>query len=231
MPSRRWNVSLHQKSTKQCCQGLAAVNPTTGEPKATSTHPGLLYAPAFGSRSSLSHQSYNHGMKKWMLPLGIFVVLGAVYWLWPRHDFKMPPPSELQAVFPGRSRQILENSQQFTLISLAPLPYFEPKAKDYWHGFRVLGQTVVTNQDQRADLIAALYDSMAGEGATKACFSPRHGIRAVRDGNPIDLVICFSCGLMKVYTPYGQAEGGVTKPSQKYFDRALRQAGVELPNR
>lgn len=125
--------------------------------------------------------------KKRVLSAVMIGGVGAAYLLWPSRSFKMPSQAHLQAAFPRDSRQILEESQQFTLISIKPsIGYDKPKAPDYWHGFQVLGQTVITNPQEKTHLIAALYDSMAREDGAAACFNPRHGIRAVRDGKTVD---------------------------------------------
>jgi hypothetical protein len=159
--------------------------------------------------------------------------VGATYLIWsqaprPQRSFKMPDATALVKAFPGNSRDILEHSQQFFLISVNPQMVFDPDAQDLFHGFHVIGKTLVTDPVARAGLIAALYDSMATSQGAAACFNPRHGIRAMRNGRVVDIAICFHCGQIQVYADGKQGSGDAAKATQPYFDAALQRAGVPL---
>jgi hypothetical protein len=67
------------------------------------------------------------------------------------------------------------------------------------------------------------------DGRVAACFNPRHGIRASREGKTIDLVICFECLQVYVYAEEGRQGSFLTTSSpQPVFDQVLREAGVPL---
>ena len=69
------------------------------------------------------------------------------------------------------------------------------------------------------------------EGNVPACFRPRHGIHATRGQKVVDLLVCFECSQVEVYS------GGSDQPSlglrtsgspEPVFDKALRDAGIPL---
>ncbi|TWU48526.1 hypothetical protein Poly51_44260 [Rubripirellula tenax] len=71
----------------------------------------------------------------------------------------------------------LRGGTQFKLLSL-DTNYFDRKQRpSVFHNFNVLGATSVSPTDQ-AKLVDALIASvLENDGATGACFNPRHGIR------------------------------------------------------
>jgi hypothetical protein len=130
---------------------------------------------------------------------------------------------------PEGARAALEEADQFELLSLDPNPQPE-KSGDDFRGWKVLGRTPVGDSDTRKELVAALTKG-AGEsdGMVAGCFNPRHGIRATREGEAVDLVICFECLQVQVYAGAGRAGSFLTTRSpQPVFDRVLREAGVPL---
>ncbi len=54
---------------------------------------------------------------------------------------------------PVRAKEILHKAEEFELLSLDP-DWSKPKAKDDFHGHRVLGKTVVKDQDVRKKILA-----------------------------------------------------------------------------
>src|SRR5215471_6799008 len=101
-------------------------------------------------------------------------------------------------------KDILENAT-FELYSL------DPAKEDYdkgFHGYAVLGKTVVKDADVRKKMIASLYKAIAENDGTAAdCFVPRHGIRATHKAQSVDVLSCVPEAL---------------------FDKVLKEAGVPL---
>ena len=130
---------------------------------------------------------------------------------------------------PGVLRD-LEKADEFVLYSLDPRRQAE-EPKDGFHGWLVLGRTQITDAGARKKLVAALEQGVREhDGSIAHCFNPRHGIRATRAGKSVDLVICFECFQVEVFTA-GQPDKGflVSASPQQVFDEALRQADIPLP--
>ena len=133
---------------------------------------------------------------------------------------------------PDPARTVLEKAQRIEVLSLG---VSRERSKHDYHGRTVLGRTTVRDADTRRRVMAALnkgieeYDGTAAEG-----FKPRHGIRARYDGKTVDLVICFECLSMQVFTRH--EKGNVlTKDSvlttaspAAIFDEVLKDATVPL---
>ena len=141
-----------------------------------------------------------------------------------------PTPKRLS----DASRQILDTSEQFVLLSLEPVYPNQPStdAPEKFHAYPVLGRVEIKDAKQKAELLGALYKGVAdSDGAVAACFNPRHGIRAVNGTNWIELVICFECAYMQ---EYGSASGDgatTTKSPTETFNRTLKQAGLPITTR
>ncbi|MCD6051483.1 MAG: hypothetical protein K0Q55_2892, partial [Verrucomicrobia bacterium] len=102
---------------------------------------------------------------------------------------------------------VLDAPDSFYLYSLHPEPaaFRRPqtpqeatnvvsKLGEEYHGFEILGRAEVVDPVQRRELVDALKRGVSeGKGPAPSCFSPRHGIRAVKGGVTVDLVICFEC--------------------------------------
>lgn len=172
-----------------------------------------------------------------ILALGTLLIIGGVLTL---HNHKITLPAqrlitsqEWQADFPGDTKQVLEQSQHFTLLSLDPKGEELGGSPDppIFHGYHVIGQTQV-NLQVKSKLIATLYDGMAvNPAAFASCFSPRHGIHAVLGNKPVDLVICFHCQQFLVYPGQKDHAVFVSKSAQPTFDQALTDARVPLSPR
>jgi hypothetical protein len=118
----------------------------------------------------------------------------------------------------------LRTADTFELLSLNGEP--DPKG---WHGYRLLGRTTIDGADVRARLLAALDSGIArSTGPGARCFVPRHGIRAVRGGATVELLICFECSWVRVYTGGAEQAAAVvtTADPQPVFDEVLRAAKV-----
>jgi len=163
--------------------------------------------------------------------LGCFVLPDIFFAL----THKVPSEAQFQKAFPGDSRKVLEHAQQLTLLSLDPGPLGQRlRGKNTFHGYRILGQTSLGSQQKKAVLLS-LYDGMADPRAFRAaCFTPRHGIRAVQNGKTVELVICFRCMTLATYIDKLEKQQGsstISKSSQTVFDRTLADAGVPLSSR
>ena len=152
-----------------------------------------------------------------------------------------PPFSQgqVQIKLAGVTREMLEKAEKFELISLDPSRSAD-KPKDTFHGWKVLGRTVVKDAETRKQLVAALRkgieeNTRGGDAMTLAnCFDPRHGVRVTDGDKSVELVICFRCYQIQVYVDGFRLQGGLmptTKTQQAVFDQALQRARVPLAPR
>jgi len=176
--------------------------------------------------------------KKLLLPLIAIVVL-AVYFMvvrsqawYERTHRKMPSAQQLAKTFPAGAQQTLEEAPQLTLMSLDPGSGVGGglQGPGTFHGYRIMGRLKLEGERKRV-LVRMLYDSMARVDDEAACFTPRHAIQATHGGRSVNLVICFSCGPMKVYVGANHSSGGVDRGAKSYFDGVLRNAGIALAPR
>src|SRR4051812_10662408 len=137
-----------------------------------------------------------------------------------------PPPRDITAV--------LDNSTQFVLLSVDPLPgWFEEEAtspKDVFYDHAIIGKIVLQGKRQRTALLRALYQGISeSDGKTiHTCFNPRHGIHATDGKATVDLLICFECWQIYTYTDHGHNMITITDSPKKAFDEALRAAGIPV---
>ena len=99
-----------------------------------------------------------------------------------------------------------------------------------WHGAKVLGQTKVKGEADLKALVGALKKGVAdGEGGAR-CFIPRHGVRVAHDGKTYDLLICFECHWVYVFTDKSDKPLVlmIADLPQKVFNKLLTDAKVPL---
>jgi hypothetical protein len=130
---------------------------------------------------------------------------------------------------PDATREIFEKAEEFELISLNP-DSFKLKPEEGFHGFEILGKTVVKNTERRKKLVSAFEKGVEESIGTSAlCFNPRHGIRVTHNKKTVDFVICFECLQVAVFLGEKREMVLIADSPQPIFDQALRDAGVPLP--
>src|SRR5262245_30134991 len=101
---------------------------------------------------------------------------------------------------PDAVKAALEKADHWELLSLDPDRSQKP-ADGGFHGWKVLGKTLVKDKDARKTLLSALEKGVKeNRGVVADCFIPRHGIRVVHNKKTYDLVICFQCYQVQEYT-------------------------------
>jgi len=144
---------------------------------------------------------------------------------------------------PAALKQILNDADEFILFSLDPTPDFEHKSKDTFKRYPVIGQTKIKAWSTRRQLTEELNNAIrAGDSLTvsngvvslsgpfASCFNPRHGIRARRSRETVELLICFECEQVQIDSSK-EAERvlKLTKKPSRTFNAVLKSAGVALP--
>lgn len=140
----------------------------------------------------------------------------------------------------------INKSDSSIIMKLNPYHADTPKGKgdykEFFHGFGVIQSLSVSNADKRLAIGASLGKTLHWDEQLKSsCFLPRHGLRICRGKLNVDLVICFECGRMKLYTgekdigiidlPNGKrlpGEIALLKTSWEYADLLLSQGEASL---
>jgi len=103
--------------------------------------------------------------------------------------------------------RVLRSPESVDLLTLNPVPLEEhapgtpglPVEREF-HGYEILGHAPLTTREQREKLTLLLFQGIVeSDGRVAGCFNPRHGVRAVRDGEVVDLVICYECLQIKIH--------------------------------
>ena len=140
---------------------------------------------------------------------------------------------------PMELQNFLKNADTFTLFSIEPIPDYEHKSTNTFLGYAIVGQLDIHSPSTKEKLIAALDDGIRDEYksvppgvevAPPNCFNPRHGIRAKKGDETIELLICFECSQIQVSSNKGKSWFFMTtKNPAGVFNSVLRKAGVPLP--
>jgi hypothetical protein len=97
-----------------------------------------------------------------------------------------------------------------------------------FQGYLVLGKVEITERAERNVLINAFTNSLVKHAAVKNCFNPRHGIRATKGTNTVDVLICFECGDVFVESNTDRRYFQTTDKAANAFNSALLRAGISV---
>ncbi len=124
----------------------------------------------------------------------------------------------------------LDGATSITVYSLDPKQERE-KAKERFESWEELGSTVITEPQQRLQLVDALRNAVAEhDGVVANCFDPRHRLHLDWNGHRYDVVVCFHCYQLEWYRD-GERQPIVliSRGAQGLLDDILRKADVPLP--
>lgn len=111
-----------------------------------------------------------------------------------------------------------------------------PAERDF-HGYAILGHAPLNDEATRSELVElVLRGVQESDGRVAACFNPRHGIRAVKDGKVLDMLICYECLQIELHCAALEEEKGrlgvLTSSSvEPEVSRLFEAAGLELAPR
>ena len=124
---------------------------------------------------------------------------------------------------------------EFELLSLDPSLLTDKQRRrlgaKLFRGYKVLGRVNIPAGPPRDQLLQPLRQAIAdSRGLYVYCWEPRHAIRASLCVQTDDLLICFECERIEVYSP--EKSLAATDPTaQPSFDAALKRAGIPLGKR
>ena len=124
---------------------------------------------------------------------------------------------------------------EFELLSLYPYVLTDRQRRRLqgrlFHGYKVLGRVKIQKGPQRDEMLRALHQAVANSrGLYIYCFDPRHGIRASAGPRTVDLVICFECERIEIYSPE-KSLANTDATAKPILDAALKRAGLPLSTR
>jgi hypothetical protein len=130
---------------------------------------------------------------------------------------------------PPEAEAILQRARQLELFSIEPVVVKDQFERNF-HNWRILGATVVTNNDVRELLVTTFKKAIEeNTGYGKPCFCPRHAIRVTHHGETADFLICFECLQVRVWLDGKRGKGfRITDSPQRIFNLILTEAGVPL---
>jgi len=110
------------------------------------------------------------------------------------------------------------------------MPRDQPIEGDDFHGCPVLGKVDISDPTRRKAIVEALAAGISEiPMEVKACFWPHHAIRAEKNGQTIDCLICFYCSNFRIYSGDTITEGGqITHAPEKLLNQYLTEAGVPI---
>ncbi|MEZ0385724.1 MAG: hypothetical protein ACAI34_01555 [Verrucomicrobium sp.] len=98
----------------------------------------------------------------------------------------------------------------------------DSKAPELFHDYPVLGKMETPTTAETLAIVSDLDKSgKRWSGAVFACFSPRHGVRAVVNGSTHDLLICYECASAEIYKDSEQV--GTVFLSSDHYDQRQNQ--------
>jgi hypothetical protein len=138
------------------------------------------------------------------------------------------------------ANRLPEDPDQLILYSIDGPSYYKHEGEltpdqakgEILHGYPVLGKVEITDREQRHLVVAAIKDAVRDKDKSPAaCFIPRHAILSMKDGESVDLIICFQCHQYKEYRqdkPFPVGTRLISSSAQTLLDKTLTDARVPL---
>ena len=102
----------------------------------------------------------------------------------------------------------MRSPDSFELLVLDPVELKVRGTKDgsipperEFHGYEILGHVPLLEEGVRSELVELVLKGVQeSDGTAAACFNPRHAIRIVNEGRVLDLLICYECLQITIYS-------------------------------
>ncbi len=110
----------------------------------------------------------------------------------------------------------------------------EKRAKDKFprlDRWKIIRQITVNDAWEIARLREGIKRSIETGGGVSPCFEPRHGIRFIRNGQPVELILCFECSFMQVNGSPDFEGVAISPVASTDFYRVFRAHGFTKPSR
>jgi hypothetical protein len=142
-------------------------------------------------------------MRKKTISVFALAIVATPLWAGPDGDTS-PIPSD--GYFPTKVERVLHSLDKATLYSIEPFAAIEPPkqpppAGSTLDGFTILGQMDLDGQLAKT-VIATFEEAVASWQShdPAGCFDPHHALRVTSRGETYDLLLCYACGQIRVYS-------------------------------
>ena len=172
-------------------------------------------------------------MKKPLIVAAVFCFCALAFFVLRRptqapFPFRRGNYPDLGKIFPAQSRAVFDTG---TLTIYALKAYDGGhEGENTFHGFQVLGSAQLS-APQAQELRAAFDENAAKQGMSALCFWPHHGIHAEKNGEQIDLTICFKCGYIYSYGDGKEERNMFSVEGREIFNAIYRRAGVTIDDK
>lgn len=123
-------------------------------------------------------------------------------------------------------KDTLNTADTFEFYSLEPSKISINDEK--FHGWVILGKVIIKDDDKKL-IIDSLYKSIEdSDGVSARCFSPRHGIRAKKGDEIIDILVCFECYKILIIKDKQNNKETITASAEKSFNKILKKYDIPL---
>jgi hypothetical protein len=139
---------------------------------------------------------------------------------------------------PPELNDFLRTADSFILFSIEPIPGGQAPSTNTFCGRIVVGQLTIRRPETRANLIDALDKGIRAIPPSPPgvpvflpdCFFPRHGIRAIKGDETVELLICFECSQVQVSSNKNRSWFFMTdKKPATTFNGILKRNHIALP--
>jgi hypothetical protein len=151
-----------------------------------------------------------------LMTIGICTASGFRYW----NDVKQPTD------FHVSSYDIFNHGEKVVIYSLDPQQTGTSTVKDSFRDYPILAQAEVLDPNLQAELKSSLIKGINQNVVAAKCFNPRHGLRVSQGLKTVDVVICFECSRLEVYSTKRVNTLTVSNSAEALFDRILRSSKI-----
>jgi hypothetical protein len=134
----------------------------------------------------------------------------------------------LNKSLPPEIREILEKAERFEVLA-------EVKGQDNRddEGMRFEPNRIVkiTDENEKKEVLEALYVDAATDEPPATCYLPHHAIHANHQGKTVEVEICFNCSRFLVKSESGEFEGTLVRENLKSEDllnRIIESKSIEI---
>lgn len=142
----------------------------------------------------------------------------------PNVKFNGEQQKNLNESLPKKVREILEKAEKFEILA-------EVDNKPDGLNFDPNRIAVVSDENDKKEILEALYFDASDGDYPSACYIPHHAIRATFEGKTVEVEICYECHLFTVKSPFGNFDGGIKRENQKsekFLNKIIETKSVEL---
>jgi hypothetical protein len=167
-------------------------------------------------------------MKRLVLIISVAAILTLSWFVLLKYESTRKKAEVLERAVPEDIRAMLKNAQTFFILSLDPNPpereyRVDQDRSDLFHGYVIRERRNVPKGAERKRLLEALYRSIEdSDGGFDLCFRPRHALSIQFGARTTDILVCFECRLIRVYSPEVR-EIVIAAKEQPVFDSALHE--------